>query len=369
MLHRHLPRRTLRAASWLVALGVLASAGPSEARENRACVNAYRRGAQLAREAHFFAATEQMRLCTKLICSPALRKECMSRVDQLTLDTPSLVPEVTDDRGRPVVDIRITMDGKPWVNRLDGRAIPVDPGQHTFTFETRGVVFAKERIVVLQGQRNRTLSAALVWERGRDEDPAEDLATGPAPAVVAATRARSTRMAPPPPQPMLAKDPEPLPEPIIESPTPSPALSMASAGQGARGLPRALQEPAGGPVRPRALDDGGDDTFSAAPYLTAGIGVAGLAGYGLLTYWGLRDNRQLENCAPMCPESSVAHIKRLYLAANVSAGVGAAALATWAYLVFFASPGSDRASASQPALGFGVQPLGGGGFAAVSGSF
>jgi hypothetical protein len=357
----------------LVALGVLASAAPSEARERPVCANAYRRGAQLAREARFFAATEQMRICTKLICSPALRKECMARVDQLTLDTPSLVPEVMDDRGRPVVDVRITMDGKPWVNRIDGRAIPVDPGQHTFTFETRGVVFAKERIVVLQGQRNRTLSAALVWERGRDDEPAEEVgAVGSAPAVVAATRARSGRGAGPLPQPsMLVKEPDPAPEPIIESDgPPSPALAMAGA-QGMGGMPRALQEPmsGGGGPRPRALADDGGSSFSAAPYLTAGIGVAGLAGYGLLTYWGLRDNQQLENCAPMCPESSVAHIKKLYLAANVSAVVGAAALATWAYLVFFSDSGDDQASAKQPALGFGVQPLGNGGFAAFSGSF
>jgi hypothetical protein len=208
MFQRHPWGRTFRTGAGLVvAVVFLATPGLSEAKENRACVAAYKKGAQLTKEAKFHAAKEAMSQCTKLICSAALRKECMSKVDQLTIDAPTLVPEVTDDRGRPVTDVRITMDGKPWVTRLDGRAMPVDPGLHVFTFESRGVVFARERMVVLQGQRNRPLAASLVWERrGREQDAIDELGpptSPPMPPVTQAARRSPSRQAPPPPPPRV----------------------------------------------------------------------------------------------------------------------------------------------------------------------
>ena len=414
MFQRHPWGRTLRTGAGLVAVvvAVLATPGLSEAKENRACVAAYKKGAQLTREAKFHAAKDSMSLCTKLICSAALRKECMSRVEQLTLDAPTLVPEVTDDRGRPVTDVRITMDGKPWVAKVDGRAMPVDPGLHVFTFEARGVVFARERMVILQGQRNRALSASLVWERNdREQDAVDELGPPPAPPmppVVAAQAARRppARMAaPPPPAPAppppapppqvmqapLAKAPAPPPQQVAMAQQPQvqvqqqPALAMAAAPQAAQlPVPVAMvpvaAPPLGSPppgavpvalaptVATQAVAPESD--FRVAPYLTAAIGLAGLGGAAALTYWGRRDNLILQDqCSPNCSDASVNHVKRLYLAANISAGVGAAALATWAYLVFIADDPKEKAAARAPTVGFGVQPLQSGGFAALSGSF
>ncbi len=104
------------------------------------------------------------------------------------------------------------------------------------------------------------------------------------------------------------------------------------------------------------------------PYLLGTLGIAGLGGAGLLTYWGRKDNEQLARCAPDCSQGSVDHIKKLYLAADVSLGVGAAALAT-SVIWFIASPSSKEKPASQATYRFDVQPTPTGGFAAVSGRF
>jgi hypothetical protein len=433
MFQRHPWGSSLRTGAGLVvmAVAVLAAPAPSEAKENRACMTAYKKGAQLTREAKFHAAKESMLLCTKLICSAALRKECSARVEQLTADAPTLVPEVTDDRGRPVTDVRITMDGKPWVSKVDGRAMPVDPGLHVFTFESRGVVFARERMVVLQGQRNRALSASLVWERsGREQDAVDELGppTSPPPPVMAqAARRPPLRQAAPPPAPPpppvvvqapLAKTQPPPPMVMAQAP-PQPQvvqqqpqvvvqqtpqqqqmlqqqmqqqqqqqqLSLAAA-QTARGEVPATMVPVAAPpmtsappgVLPMAApmvaaegQAGADSDFRVAPYLTAALGLAGLGGAAALTYWGRRDNQILKDtCSPMCSQASVNHIKQLYLAANISAGVGAAALATWAYLVFVRDDPREQAQPKPmpaPALGFGLSPLRSGGFAAVTGTF
>ncbi len=49
----------------------------------------------------------------------------------------------------------------------------------------------------------------------------------------------------------------------------------------------------------------------------------GVAGAGaLLTYWGRVDNEQLAVCSPACSQTSVDHVHRLYIGADVAFGVG-----------------------------------------------
>jgi hypothetical protein len=138
------------------------------------------------------------------------------------------------------------------------------------------------------------------------------------------------------------------------------------------------------------------------PYLLATVGVAGIGGFVLGTSWGRRDNAALDSCSPNCPQTSVDHVKRLYLAANVSLGIGAAALSS-AALVWAISPSrADREQESagrsaghpppspslslsptdlslvdweslrpkrEPTYGFGMYPTQGGAYAHFSGGF
>jgi hypothetical protein len=382
--------RTVRVGAWLIAIVVLCAPARSEARrENPACVAAYKKGQALWKSGRLFEAKETLQKCTKLICSAGLRRECGFRVEQLENDTPTVVLEVIDDRGKPVTNVNVMMDGRPLVSRLDGRAVPVDPGSHEFVFETAGVVFAKEKAIILQGQRNRAISVGLQWQRksapARDPAQAQALAAAPPPPPP------SARSAPPPPPPPAAPGQSPLevsgggpswgdpadPPPGLPSMSAplakAPAQERQTAALSRAGLSRAA-EPDPDPVRLRdePVADGrraGGPGPSTASYATGSLALAGLAGYGLLTYWGRRDNQQLSECRPNCSQESIDHIKKLYLAANVSAGVGAAALATWVYVTFIASPEGEQAAARTPRYAIGVQPLGAGGVAAVSGSF
>jgi hypothetical protein len=82
------------------------------------------------------------------------------------------------------------------------------------------------------------------------------------------------------------------------------------------------------PARPR--------TTSWVPWaITSGVVAAGSAG---LLYWGLRGRgaeRDLADCSPDCSSERVDDVKRDYLLANVSLGVGlsgAAAMAVWYFV-------------------------------------
>jgi hypothetical protein len=94
---------------------------------------------------------------------------------------------------------------------------------------------------------------------------------------------------------------------------------------------------------------------SAFAYLLGGVGLLGVGAGGLLTYWGKTDNSALAACTPNCQPSSVEHIRRLYLAADVSFAAGGAALGI-ASLLFATSH-------------FDVQPAHSGAFATFKGVF
>jgi hypothetical protein len=62
-------------------------------------------------------------------------------------------------------------------------------------------------------------------------------------------------------------------------------------------------------------------------YPLMGLGVAGLGSFGVFSILGKSEQSKLEDeCAPSCTDSEIESMKRYFLIADISAGVGAAAL-------------------------------------------
>jgi hypothetical protein len=106
---------------------------------------------------------------------------------------------------------------------------------------------------------------------------------------------------------------------------------------------------------------------SVAPTLLTVVGVAGLAGGGLLTYWGRQDNRQLSSCAPSCSPETIHHIRMLYMGADASFVVGGLALGTATLLWLTSGPPAreERVASSH----FGVSPTRSGAMASYGRTF
>jgi hypothetical protein len=312
----------LRAERGCGALGyalpvVLALVSSAAHAENKACASAYHGAQQLERAGRLHEAQGLASKCVKRACGRFYANACTAIFTRLEADLPSVVAVVTDG-GEPRTDVAVEMDGVALTPATHGHAVIIDPGLHEFSFKAGGEVLGREKVLVLQGQRNRLVTLSL---HPRVEAPAVAL-----PAVVSPPVA-----APPPPAP------EPLEVEKMETPPPRP--------------PR----PSG----------------SAAPYLLGAVGVAGLGGYALLTYWGRKDNDLLAGCTPNCAPATVDHIHKLYLAADVAAGVGVAALLASAWLALRSSPPDDaaRARSGPRAYALGVAPARGGGVAEVRGQF
>jgi hypothetical protein len=317
-------RRTLQIGVWAVGMLVGTRAGmaePAQAAKAEqghgppACQAAYKKAQKAEQEGELVTAKRFLRICAKAKCGVFLEHQCTFNYARIESDMPTVVPVATDDSGKPVVDMMLKVDGYILAERLDGHAVPINPGMHEFTFETSKGVVARRRIMILQGQRNRRL-AVSVGKMGKvvEAEPVKPPEQEPA-AEPDAEEKQADEEKPPARGKARAKAKakvEVAPEPEAE-PEPAPDVVFNSAP----------------PPAPRK-----NRWFSAGSYALLGTGVLGMAGYGVLTYWGRKDNDKLGDCSPNCPQASVDHIDKLYLGANISLGVGAAALLGGAFLVW-----------------------------------
>jgi hypothetical protein len=116
-----------------------------------------------ASEASFKAANQhklraersQLLVCAAASCPADIRKECVSRVDEVNTQIPTLIFAAKDASGADVSAVKVSMDGEVLAERLEGIALSVDPGEHTFTFETAGQSPLSKKLVVLETQKDR----------------------------------------------------------------------------------------------------------------------------------------------------------------------------------------------------------------------
>jgi hypothetical protein len=129
----------LATASLLVVLGPRAPlARAAEEGGVDRCVRADTAAQSLRRDGKFGAARAELAKCVDASCPALVRDDCNQRLDELERAQPTIVFDVRDGQGHDVSDVSVDLDGRPLAQRLDGIAIAVEPGEHTFTFDTKG---------------------------------------------------------------------------------------------------------------------------------------------------------------------------------------------------------------------------------------
>jgi len=309
-----------------------------------ACVDNYKTGLDKEQSGHLRQARELFIKCSKASCGSPLREECTTRFTQLSTDIPSIVPVVTDDAGGPQTDVEVRVDGEKLTSSLDGHSFSLDPGVREVSFSKDGRVFATQKVMIVQGQRNRLISASMS-DGG---------------SVAATSTRRPTKAAP-------AKKAAPVvvaqASDTSEATEPEPVTKKVTPHLGAP-APKQVAETE---VDLTAEEHSGSKV-PALSYVLGGTGIAALAAGGALIYWGRKDNSRLTECSTPetnCPQSAVDHIHNLYLAGNVALGVGVASLAA-AYWVYSRS---GKEESTKEAYHFDLQPNKGGAVAGIAGSF
>lgn len=136
----------------LATFATSARAAPSA----RECIAANESSIQLRKAKHLREAREQLLICAEPSCPADIRTECARDVSEVTAAIPSLVISAQDAAGNDLVAVKVSMDGKPLAQRLDGSAIPLDPGPHDLELEAAGQPrVIKKTIVLREGEKDR----------------------------------------------------------------------------------------------------------------------------------------------------------------------------------------------------------------------
>jgi hypothetical protein len=195
-----------RLRSSIVALAIVTGGGAFAsvaAADDAACIAASEQEITLRKQGKLHAALSQLAACADAACPAEVKAHCAQEIDAIGSVMPTVVFAAKDGGGNDLFSVKVTMDGAPLVEALDGRPVAVDPGEHTFRFEMAGQPPVDRKLVIREGEKNRNESVVL----------------GPA-AVVA----------PPPPR----VPPSPAPAPSTWS-TPK-TLAVVSGGVGVVGV-------------------------------------------------------------------------------------------------------------------------------------
>lgn len=189
------------ATAWLICGLATVAQG-----DDQQCISAVEQGLTLRQKGQLRDALKVLTACTDPTCPTELRTECAQRIDAIGAAMPTLVIAAKDGAGNDLVNVTVTMDGTPLVSSLDGRPLSIDPGEHDFRFETAGQPTVEKKLVLREGEKNRTETVVL----------------GPAP--------------PPPPPPLAQVVVAPAPPPPVSSWNTSKTLAVASGAVGLVGL-------------------------------------------------------------------------------------------------------------------------------------
>ncbi|MGA7121998.1 MAG: hypothetical protein WBY94_17955 [Polyangiaceae bacterium] len=125
------------------------------------CLKANNGAVEMRNDNKLQAARAQLLVCATKSCPADVRKECLRRIDEINAQIPTIIFEAKDRSGKDLSAVVVTIDGQLFTDKLDGTALPVDPGPYSFTFEAEGQPTLKEQFVIREAQKERRESITL----------------------------------------------------------------------------------------------------------------------------------------------------------------------------------------------------------------
>ena len=156
------------------ATGALVSA-PGVARaqaspDPQSCASTYEQAQRNQRAGKLMKARDGFTHCAQDACPSVVRQQCALALPDLEQSLPTVVFDATDASGDQIIDVRVEVDGTLAASELDGRALSLDPGRHVVRFHRRGGQAVEQTIVLLEGQRRRTVRARFGAEAEVDDE-------------------------------------------------------------------------------------------------------------------------------------------------------------------------------------------------------
>jgi hypothetical protein len=229
-----------------------------------ACVSASTQGQVERDRGHLLAARAQLRSCAQPACPSIVRKSCADWLADLDSRIPSVVVRVIDPGERDLTEASVQIDGSAVV--LDGRPVALDPGAHDVVVSAPGWPGVERTLLLAEREQARLLVI--------------ELAPAPQPA----------------PPPRTEVRPRAAPEPVAQR---EPGRARAE---------KPFRVPVGS-------------------WVLGGLGVVGIGTFAVLRVEAGRELDRLQECSPTCDPAKSEPGRHLALGADISLGIGVAALA------------------------------------------
>lgn len=170
-----------RSLSMLIGAGLVASSpGVARADQTDVCIDASVRGQELRDQGKLIAARAALLACGERACPRLLRAECAGWLADVDARTPSIVIGAVDEGGHDTADVLVTLDGAPFLARLDGQAVPIDPGAHVLHFERKGFPLVEQKVILREGERRRAITVSFAPPAALGRNHAKGVAASPA---------------------------------------------------------------------------------------------------------------------------------------------------------------------------------------------
>ena len=154
----HKPLASLLA---LVVLGGASSwSAVAHAADDRAqCVQAADLAQQNRDEGRYRAARDNMLTCSRDACPAAVRRDCVQWLTDLDASQPTIVLSAKMG-AEDLATVKVTVDGTVVAEKLDGKPIMIDPGEHKVVFDY-GSRSENRTLVMQAGQKNRQVQVVF----------------------------------------------------------------------------------------------------------------------------------------------------------------------------------------------------------------
>jgi hypothetical protein len=147
----------MRAAALGCALAVTLATAAAAADETDACLAASDKGQKERDDGHLLEARKQLLLCSREVCPRLVRNDCEKWASEVQERMPTIVFGARDARGTDLVDVGVEVDGSTVTTKLDGRPVPVDPGEHRLRLLHEGDAAVEQKVVVREREKGRAI--------------------------------------------------------------------------------------------------------------------------------------------------------------------------------------------------------------------
>jgi hypothetical protein len=155
----------------LALIALLATATTAAADDPGACVEAASKAQKLRNAHQLVEARAALRICASQGCPAVVQSDCVPWLAEVETVLPGVVVAAKDGSGGDLVDVKVTVDGQPFLTKLDGQSMPIDAGPHTFHFETTDGTTLDRQVVIREADKGQTVAVVLAKAGAASEPP------------------------------------------------------------------------------------------------------------------------------------------------------------------------------------------------------